>query len=206
MRAAAAPFRGPEGRLKQACPRPEHQQEEPAGCRRRIGGPGLPLGSRRTRRRSTTGRPPAPARAHARTGSSAGTDAGGALVRSRDHGARRMRAAAAPFRGPKGRLKQACPRSERQQEEPALSRARQDAKRRETQDAGVGLARPNVLVGAAGRGVGAQPAVQGRPHAHTPILKAPPARTPAERSSADSTREPAGCGRPLHHSAARRAA
>ena len=39
------------------------------------------------------------------------------------------------------------------------------------QDAGVGLASPNGHMRAAGRGVGAQPAVHGRPHAHTPGLK-----------------------------------
>ncbi len=106
------------------------------------------------------GRRRAPAGAHAHTEGSAGMDAGGALARSRDYGARRMRAAGALFRGPEGRLKQACQRLERQQGETALSRARQDAKRRETQDAGVGLAGPNGHVRAAGRGVGAQPGRQ----------------------------------------------
>ena len=70
----------------------------------------------------------------------------------------------------------------------------------------VGLASPNYDLGAAGRGVGAQPAVRGRPHAHAPALKAPPARMPAERWSTDSTTEPAGCGRAPRQSAARRAA
>ena len=70
----------------------------------------------------------------------------------------------------------------------------------------VGLASPNYDLGAAGRGVGAQPAVHERPHAHTPPLKAPPAWMPAERWSVCAPAEPAGCGRPPHHSAARRAA
>ncbi len=193
MRAAAAPSRGPEGRLKQACPRPERQQEEPAGCRRRIGGPGVPLGSRRTRRRSTVPRPPASAPAHAPTGSSAGMDAGGALVRLRADGARRMRAAAAPFRGPEGRLKQACPRSERQQEEPAGCRRR---------DGGPGLPLGSRRTR---RRRAARPSASA-PHAHTPRIESSAGMDAGGALVDRATTEPAGCGRPPRHPAARRAA
>ncbi len=119
-------------------------------------------------------------------------DAGGAFVRRLDHEARRMRAAAAPFCGPKGRLKQPVQRP--------------NVDKTSRQDAGVGLARPNFYLRAAGRGVGAQPAVHGRPHAQ-PVRTGSSAGMDAGGALVDrAPTEPAGCGRPVRHYAARRAA
>ena len=48
----------------------------------------------------------------------AGKDAGGAVGPSRDHGARWMRAVAAPSRGPKGRVRTSLPLSGRHKRSP----------------------------------------------------------------------------------------